>query len=406
MSDIKLTRKEDYICKLLFLVSPIIGYLQIPARNTIVSLLFLMVFAVYWGKSRLFRKLSTSYPLLLWLLLTLFHCINALVKHVPEVNVLDILHGLKIYSCICIFYYWGIVDFKSTIKILVSCFICYLCISFVVCDWGGNELGGRMTGAIYATALGQTAAISCFYIIYHSFIKRMSIGKSFLYFLLPFVVIILTQSRNSLAMMIIAILAYILVYINGRNTSKRILALSLIGIVSLLITYNIFIHSDFANRIIEVSDQHESSYQYRTYGTDTIFDKIVGDRLIYYVLGFQLFLKSPITGIGMWNYKYAVDGVYPLHTEYMVHLCEGGLIAATLWLLFWIYIIWGSYKYVVQKEYRIIVCLTIVQLLFCALYARLFYYEFFYPIIGITLSLIWIFKKGKHKVSNYDKNKK
>lgn len=397
MNDIKLTRKEDYICKLLFLISPIIGYLQIPARNTIVSLLFLVVFIVYWGKSRLFRKLSTSFPLMIWLLLTLFHCVNALAKHVPEVNVLDILHGLKIYSCICIFYYWGIVDFKSTIKILVSCFICYLCISFVVCDFGGDELGGRMTGAIYATALGQSAAITCFYIVYHSLIKRMSIGKTFLYFLLPFVVIILTQSRNAMAMMGIAVFAYIWVYVRGKNASKRILVLSLIGVVSLLIAYNIFIHSDFANRIIEVSDKHELSYQYRTYGTGTFFDDIVGDRLIYYVLGFQLFLLSPITGVGMWNYKYVVDGIYPLHTEYMVHLCEGGIIAATLWLLFWIYIIWGSYKYVTRREYRIVIFLTIAQLLFCALYARLFFSEFFYPIIGITLSLIWLFKKHKYK---------
>lgn len=397
MSDIKLTRKEDYICKLLFLVSPIIGYLQIPARNTIVSLLFLVVFIVYWGKSRLFRKLSTSFPLMIWLLLTLFHCVNALAKHVPEVNVLDILHGLKIYSCICIFYYWGIVDFKSTIKILVSCFICYLCISFVVCDFGGDELGGRMTGAIYATALGQSAAITCFYIVYHSLIKRMSIGKTFLYFLLPFVVIILTQSRNAMAMMGIAVFAYIWVYVRGKNASKRILVLSLIGVVSLLIAYNIFIHSDFASRIIEVSDQHELSYQYRNYGTGTVFDDIVGDRLIYYVLGFQLFLLSPITGVGMWNYKYVVDGIYPLHTEYMVHLCEGGLIAAVLWVLFWIYIIRGSYKYVTRREYRIVIFLTIVQLLFCALYARLFFSEFFYPIIGITLSLIWLFKKQKYK---------
>lgn len=396
MNEITLSRKEDQICKILFLVSPIIGYLQIPARNTIVSLLFLGVFFMYCRKSRLFRKLSTSFPLKIWLILTLFHCINALAKHVPEVNILDILHGLKIYSCICIFYYWGVVDFRSTIKILVSCFICYLCISFIVCDFGGDELGGRMTGVIYATALGQTAAISCFYIVYHSLIRRMPIGKTFLYFLLPFVIIILTQSRNAMAMMGIALFAYTWVYASGRNSSKRILVLSLIGVISIIIVYNIFIHSDFANRIIEVSERHEDSYQYNTLRTGTIFDNIVGDRLIYYVLGFQLFLKSPITGIGMWNYKYAVDGIYPLHTEYMVHLCEGGLIGAILWIIFWIYIIRGTYKYIKEKEYRIIIFLSIAQLLFCALYARLFYYEFFYPIIGITFSLIWLFKNNKY----------
>lgn len=395
MNDIKLTRKEDYICKLLFLVSPIIGYLQIPARNTIVSLLFLVVFAVYWGKSRLFRKLSTSFPLMIWLLLTLFHCINALVKHVPEVNVLDILHGLKIYSCICIFYFWGTVDFKSTIKILVSCFICYLCLSFVVCDFRGNELEGRMTGAIYATALGQAAAISCFYIVFHCVVNKFTLYKSFKYFILPFIVVILTQSRNAMGMMGIAMIAYFLSYMSLGNYKKRIMHILIIGSIAFIVSYNIYIQSDFSHRIAEIAYHSSTNTLILDYETGTFFDKIIGDRLVYYVLGYQLFLNSPITGIGMWNYKYVIGGDFPLHSEYMVHLCEGGLVAVTLWVLFWIYIIRGSYKYVIRREYRIIVFFAIAQLLFCALYGRLFFSEFFYPIIGIILSLIYFFKQSK-----------
>ena len=144
MEKVYIGKRENLICKLLFLISPIIGYLQIPARNTIVSLIFITFFLIYWNKSKIFRKLSFSFPLIIWLLLTLFHCFNALSKHVPEVNVLDILHGIKIYVCICIFYFWGVIDFKKTIKILVSCFTIYLLISFIVCDFGGEDSGIRI----------------------------------------------------------------------------------------------------------------------------------------------------------------------------------------------------------------------------------------------------------------------
>lgn len=393
----KITNKEQKICYILFLISPIIGFLQIPAKNSIVSLIFITTYLIYWTKSITFRKITFSAPLKIWFVLTIYHCLNALSKHVPEVNILDLLHGLKIYACICIFYYWAIIDFNKTIKILVSCFTIYLIISFFVCDFGGEDLGGRMTGAIYATALGQTAAITSFYIAYYSNYKKFTIGKTLVYLLLPLIVIILTQSRNSLAMFGICLIAIIYNKLRTKITPQRII---LIIIASLIITYLIYllvINSNFGTRIMEKSMYHESSYQFEQYSTGTFFDTIVGDRLIYYVLGFSYFLESPLTGIGMWNYEYVSKGNYPLHTEYMIHLCEGGIIAFILWTSFFAYIIYGILKYIPKGNYRIFALFSIFQILFCAIYARIFYYEFFYPIIGITLAIISL---SKHALKN------
>lgn len=325
-----------------------------------------------------------------------------MLKHVPEVNALDFLHGLKIYACICIFFYWGTVDFKYTIKILLSCFIGYLCLSFVVCDFGGDELSGRMTGAIYATGLGQTAAVTCFYVVYYSVFKKLSLIKTMQFLALPFIVIVLTQSRNSMAMMGIAVLAYIIVYTRGHGASKRVWGLFFLGVCVAVAGYNVFVHSGFAARILNVSEAYADSWQYNNLATGTVFDKIVGDRLIYYVLGFRLFLKNPLTGIGMWNYKYVTDGVYPLHSEYMIHLCEGGLVATFLWTVFIAYIIKGVVSYLPKGKFRTLAFFSVMQLLFCAVYARLFYSEFFYPLVGITLSLIYMFKSEKVKNIRYD----
>lgn len=400
MGKMSIGKRENLICKLLFLISPIIGYLQIPARNSIISLLFITIYLIYWYKSKIFRKLSISFPLIIWLLLTLFHCFNALSKHVPEVNILDLLHGLKIYSCICIFYFWGIIDFKNTIKILVSCFTVYLLISFIVCDFSDEESGGRMTGVIYATALGQSAAISCFYIAYYSSFKERSLQKTLMFLCLPLIVILLTQSRNALAMMGICLLAIIYNKFRAQISPLKIIVLLLTIVTLSFILYYIIQNSSFGNRIVEKSVAFESSYQFENYSTGTILDIIVGDRLIYYVMGFSLFLSSPITGIGMWNYKHVVDGTYPLHSEYMVHLCEGGIIAFILWGTFIFYILYGILKYIPNNKYKVLALFSLFQILFCAIYARLFFSEFFYPLIGITLALISTYKQTLEQKNN------
>lgn len=61
----------------------------------------------------------------------------------------------------------------------------------------------------------------------------------------------------------------------------------------------------------------------------------LGDRALQYVTGFELFLTKPLTGIGITNYKLIAYSNYPIHSEYIVQLCECGLIGVVLFLLFY-----------------------------------------------------------------------
>jgi hypothetical protein len=141
---------------------------------------------------------------------------------------------------------------------------------------------------------------------------------------------------------------------------------------------------------------YEESYFFRNNATGTIFDKIVGDRLVYYILGWRFFLQSPLTGIGMWNFKPMYGGDYPLHSEYMIHLCEGGLIGIGLWLLFLFCIFRIIFKYSLNIWYKVAALSSMAVLLFCAIYAREFFYETFYPVYGLILSFLFI-SKDEHK---------
>lgn len=89
----------------------------------ITSSVFIFCF-FYYSFDKKFLKIATSWPLLIWLTLTLYHYINAqYIHHVPDTNFIDLLHGLRMYSCIAIFAYFACIDYKETVKILLDSYI-------------------------------------------------------------------------------------------------------------------------------------------------------------------------------------------------------------------------------------------------------------------------------------------
>jgi O-antigen ligase len=371
----------------LFLILPILSVLGFSGKYTVISILFILVF-LYYAKSKSIKKITVSFPLLVWLALTIYHWVNAMNKEVPEVDYYDLLHGIKIYLCIVIFAYLARKNLNETIKSLVICFSIYLLMSFFINDTSSEKFNGRMTGVVFATQLGQIAALSGVYISYYSLLKKLSIFKTVLLYLLPILVIILTQSRNSLAMIAIGIIGFAIAYMikQGKNLSRIIALVSVISILSFFLVNILLTKTEIGKRITN-TEVVKQSQELNGISTGTNFDAVVGDRLIYYVLGWKYFIDSPITGIGMWNFEYVSKGNFPLHSEFMIHLSEGGLIGLSLWLLFLVLIFYGIFKSNYPTYIKIIAFFSILEILFCGIYARVFYYEFFYPIIGIAIAI-------------------
>lgn len=76
----------------------------------------------------------------------------------------------------------------------------------------------------------------------------------------------------------------------------------------------------------------ESGEKYNT--SDIAFLNFLGDRAFFYIVGWGLFLKFPITGIGLFNFAKVTGTSFPIHSEYIVQLCETGLIGFTLYVLY------------------------------------------------------------------------
>lgn len=383
----RLSNREELYGIMLFVSYTIFAIFDFPGWRSIVSCLFILPVIFYWD-DREFRKIAFSFPMLLWLGLTLYQYLNGIHKQVPEVNYIDLLHGFKIYSCILVFAYWASIDFERTVIILVKAYFLRCVIVLAYLSAGG--IGDRLTGAGgSATGLGQFAAILGIFIAYLNAVRYISFNKNVFMCGIPLLIIFLTQSRNPMAMfgMSLIITYYAYTKYRGGNVTLKFILLLLIGLVGIYALMPMLEDTAFAERVMTAQDRLEESYAFKTYATGTFFDTIVGDRLVYYVLGFEFFKSSPITGIGVWNYRFLTGGTYPLHSEYMVHLCEGGIIAAALWLLFHFSMIRTIRRIKFNKTLKWIAAGSLFILLFCGIYAREFFYEFFHPVYGLILAL-------------------
>ncbi len=359
----------------------------------IVSLMFIMAYVYYFANYHLFRKMALGLPMRIWIILTAYHWLNAMYKGVPEVNIIDLLHGFKVYSCMVLVCFWASIDLKNTIRTLILAFTLTL---FIFMLQSGTNLRSDDTTA-WATEIGQRAGVLAALMVYYAVLKDKSVLSTLLWLLIPLSFAVMSQTRNAVGMMTIMIIGYLYVYIykGGCQKTNRIIMVLFWGSIFLFCFMMFYANSELAFRFAE-SSNYQESYLYLHENITlkgTIFEKIVGDRLVYYVVGWALFTTSPWTGIGMWNYRFITGGIYPLHSEYMIHLCEGGIIAAILWSSFIIFLIRGLFKIKNNDKMKYIGIFSMGMMLFCGIYAREFFYEFFYPIYGIILYLIYANRK-------------
>lgn len=91
----------------------------------------------------------------------------------------------------------------------------------------------------------------------------------------------------------------------------------------------------------------------------------LGDRAIQYVGGFEVFREHPVFGIGIGNYMTYTETDYRLHTEYMVQLCENGLVGFILLLLFYISVFRGRKRIrAYDRNFSILLCFGLLAVLF------------------------------------------
>ena len=307
-------------------------------------------------------------PVIIWSILMAYHIINAIIKKSDNLTEQSIVSQTLISITLMILVSKVYVNNKELLyKFLIISTYYYLLIAYL---YGDTETyGGRLSGFIYTTQLGQLAGVSCMiismYIIYK---KKWTLFYLYIY---PIFIMLLAGARNGFLMVAFAFVCLAVPFLFKR---KRVLIL-LVFIVLILI--NSFINTQLYERLITGAQESPLT-------TGTIWDDILGDRIFYYIVGYQNFIDNPITGIGLLNFSRFNFYNYPIHSEIMTHLAEGGLIALILYLSFKFYYIKFFIRNCSKNTIVLNQCLILfVSLAVLGLTARIYQYSFFFIIYGI-----------------------
>ena len=276
-------------------------------------------------------------------------------------------------------YYESKSDPKNFSRVILYAFILYTLIGILFHDvsMASDRSESKMGNNLPLNAL-------CMFVICAiRYIKGWDDSKMFFFSLILFTsTIFLAATRKALVAEFILILFLILIRFKISNF-KNLLPLAIIILVLYLISGYIINSTEIGNRFLDINSAAE------TYNTsDYAILNILGDRAYFYINGWELFTNSPIFGIGLRNFGYLMDTHLPIHSEFIVQLCETGIIGSILYILFYIYFckrISKTKKYKTEKNVCIFFYGWIIVLMFLSLTTWTYEFPRYFCITGFIL---------------------
>lgn len=302
------------------------------------AVMVLLCLSLFWAitSKHNYLNLMKATPIVFWTLWVGYNFINwKMAGIVSETGgTMQFVLSNFVYPIITmsIVYYEGMRNMKRTTIVVVVALAIYV--------FGGLFLEGvvRPANQIWddlergETSLGNHLPLTACMMTFFSIIASVKgwISKKWLCVLLAvsFASIVYVATRKALVGWCIIAIMSMFTGFDLRKPSNFFKFLLLIGVIFL--AYNYVIEDTYlGERIIYTQEQGEESNESEVKALN-----FLGDRAIQYLLAWELFLEHPITGIGLRNFSVVADFPFVLHTEYMVQLCECGIIGSSLYLLF------------------------------------------------------------------------
>ena len=186
---------------------------------------------------------------------------------------------------------------------------------------GGSDLGN---------ALPLNAVVMSFFSLWayiKGYIKRKHLIALLVVSLMG---IFFTSTRKALGAWSIGIIFFSLTQFDYHKPSNlfKLIGLVIVAYVAYQLMMNYTMMGQRFNEVDSSAEWAMREYQ------DVWWLKPLGDRALHYILAWELFVQHPIFGIGLNNFQYFTDFPVPIHSEYMVQLCECGIIGFSLYVLF------------------------------------------------------------------------
>lgn len=237
-------------------------------------------------------------------------------------------------------------------------------------------------GTLLGNSLPLTAVCCCF--IASLCEHKGWINKYILFtcFALAMICILTTATRKAFfALFIVVILWYI-----AKNKTLNLgsfIKLSFFGLVIYIIVTTILNNSLIGERFFEAAS-NENKFN----STNNAFLELLGDRAIFYIEGWELFLQNPIWGIGLRNFMVDFNYLHPIHSEFMVQISETGIIGTTLYIFFYI----STIKLILRTKGNncnsnvfLIMLGYIMTILFISLTSWIYEFSRYYVIFGLII---------------------
>lgn len=383
-----LIKYSYYLIVILLIVQPVYANIQIHGMGSLVFGLNILLGLLLLFNNKDYRKIFSYKLLILYGLLVSYHLINCYFQGVQ----LDFLNNSILKESLqdeSHFFMMVLVCFllhknqEKTLKFLIIGYLLYIILALNVVQIGDKD--GRLRAEfIHPNQFAQAAGMAILIIVYAYYHLKLSFSKFIALSVLPVIAIIGCGSRNGFALLLIGIFAFVIgrTFVHGFS-SKKIFYIIFSFIVIFLLGQYIINNTNMGERMVALSSGEETGQYIKT---GTILD-LLGERAIYYIVGWSNFLENPLFGIGLWNYQMYNFSFYPLHTEYMIHICEGGIFASSLYFPF-IFIIFKNLIHIFRIEQNaenVIVLISFCTYLFIGITARELYYNQFYPILSLSI---------------------
>lgn len=272
--------------------------------------------------------------------------------------------------------------FDKTISVLFFTYLVYVILGAVGMTVSssydvGTRMQNEMGNAFFNTSILLTLFASLMY-------QDGKLKKVLFYIALALItyVIVISGERKGLIALFIMILGAL--YAMNMNKGAKSIVNMIVILLIVAIGINLVMeYASFGDRMRH--SMAESQFE------DNLFLQLMGDRGIMYYDGWRMFLDNMWTGIGLTNFRWENDFFpgLPLHTEYMVQLCECGILGSVLFIIFFWSMIKGLrvvWKTGALKERTIIIASCLLAILAINLVSWTYDDANYFAVYGLILA--------------------
>ena len=310
------------------------GYLiNIDGAGRSIMMLSFLAVVINYGNYRKAKTVFKSSVFVFWTSLVVFSIINSILKGTPSeygpfhffrTNYLDVFSFLLIL----------IIELNAnTGRCLKGLFGSFLAVVLI----GSITMETLNTGRSLNALLGNRLALYSVCLFYLGSIlykgKSLSRYAWLAVSIFCMMVIVLCATRKAFGAILIILICTLLD--NKKITPGYFFTLLIFGIALYWGIFYVYDRLLLGERFRSVAELTEFDLV-RNQQINHFINTFLGDRAGMYYYGIELFHTNPLTGIGVNNYVQRTGFENRLHTEYMVQLCENGIIGFSLFVMFYV----------------------------------------------------------------------